>query len=369
MDKSKEEDDTELVVYDDPLKGIQNILEHGFPKKADLTTLFSTPEGKRFAQQVEEQRQFTLVGILLPMMFEIAAKVLPRLPEVFSDERFKDWWEHEVHRSSEIEDEKRALVGQFPEMMELAFSEGSENSVHALGEDLNEVFGKRARDRFVGNMVFSLHSYVQAYVDSIIESLIREDSMRNRFLQSWDRNRAHLRLSFTELDEISGDKYDIITELVRRSLPSNLPRRMRRVCEAIGCIKEFNSLVSSYGLQRAIKELEYLCEWRNVIAHGEPAPDIDAYGLEFEQTDWNQLKGSIIEEILKVWHDPPDTVFTIIELVCDWAEETSPTDYLSMLQELPVMALALPALFDHVINKTRNQSKQTELDTDMNDAN
>jgi hypothetical protein len=138
---------------------------------------------------------------------------------------------------------------------------------------------------------------------------------------------------------------------------------MRRICEAIGCIKEFNSLVSSYGLQRAVKELEYLCEWRNVIAHGEPAPDIDEYGLEFEQTDWNQFKESIIEEILRVWRDPPDTVFTIIEIVCDWAEETSSTDYLSILQELPVMALALPALFDHVINETWNQPKQTELDT------
>lgn len=352
-DKSNS-DEKQPVVYKHPLEGVQIILTEGIKDEVDLTSLFRTSEGKRFANQVASQKQFTLVGILFPMMIELFVRISPKIPAIISDDKFGGWFKEKVEESDEMDQKSRELLSQIPEFVKLAFEDIETNS--ELPSSIDELFGERANERFLGSMVLSLHSYLQAYIDSIIDSLIRTESVRSQFLEYWDSRRIQPHIGLADLAETSGDKYDVISELVKRSIPLNLLTRMKVLCNATKSYQKLESHLREYNLEEITEATRYFCDLRNRIAHGEPAPPIDSYGFEISQIDWKELENWFVEELLKVWPDPPTGVFGIIEMGCEWAQQHGALDYFTLLDHLPRLALMYAAVFDYTIHETLTDS-------------
>jgi len=357
-DQSKED---ATVVYTDPLEALEQILREGLPDNADLTSLFSTNEGKQFAENVENQKQFTLTGTTFQMVIELFFRVVPRLASVFSNGGFKDWWNQQIGSDPDIDEKGKKALMQFPEMMELALSQDDTKEAEAP-LDFIELFGERTRERFIGAMVFSLHSYAQAYIDSVIESLVRDDSTRAEFLESCDSRRILQRLSLSELNEAAVDKYGVIAELVRRSLPSGLLKRMKAVCQALGYQKELDKVIRSRSLDKVDDDFQYFCDWRNRIAHGDPAPDLKQYVSEVTPTAWDDLTKSIREWFHGFWPIPPEEVEALIELGFEWAKSTSVLDFFLALDGLTKMVLLFPALFDFVVSMAKQKTLPTAPD-------
>lgn len=362
MEKDENKEEVALVVYDTPIDGIKEILAEGMPEHVDLTSLFYTPEGKRFANQVKSQSDFTLIGILFPLIMELLEKLLPKLIDISRDKRFKTFYEEKVAESDELNENSRNIIGSIPDIIEFMLESLDESSNEKPETSFSEIFGSKAKERFVGNMVFSLHSYLQAYIDSIIEFLIRNDLVRKQFLGYWDSRKLNPRIGLSELDEISGDKYDAITEFVKRSLTLNLVKRINVICTALNCKQQLSNLLKELNAEQIVDKLRFLCDQRNRIAHGTPAPDISEYGIEMEELDWKALKDSLIEEIFKVWPNPPEGVFAIIELACDWAESVAVTDYFALLDYLPKSAILYPAVFDYVIHDAIREIEEKQDD-------
>ncbi|MHA2041919.1 MAG: hypothetical protein ACXACG_03380 [Candidatus Thorarchaeota archaeon] len=352
MNENGKGEETTLVVYEEPLDGIKEIIVRGLPENIDLSSLFSSPEGRRFANQVQSQKEFTLVGILFPMLMELFVKIYPKLMDIVRDPRFKAFYEEQLTETEEIDEKSRKTLEQIPEITKLMLESMDDDTSMELETGFDNIFGSRAKERFLGNMVFSLHSYLQAYVDSIIESLVRneKEAVRKQFLEYWDTRKVNLRIGLLELDETSGDKYDAIIEIVKRSLTSNPVGRMYTICKAIGCDKQLKHLIERLDGEITEDELRFLYDQRNRIAHGDPAPELEEYGLKLEPLDWAALKESLIEEVVKLWPEAPEGVFAIIELACGWAEEIAAADYFALLDYLPKTVLTFPAIFDYVIN-------------------
>lgn len=349
MGENSNSDKKQPVVYKHPLEGVQTILAEGIKDEADLTSLFRTSEGKRFAKQVASQKQFTLVGILFPMMIELIVRISPKIPEIISDDKFTGWFKEKVEESDEVDHKSRELLSQIPEFIGLAFEDiGKDNE---LTSGIEELFGERANERFLGSMVLSLHSYLQAYIDSIIDTLIRTDSTRSQFLEYWDSRRLQPRIGLADLVETSGDKYAVVSELVKRSIPLNLLNRMKVICNATKLHQKMESCLREYKLEDITEATRYFCDLRNRIAHGEPAPPIDSYDFEISQIDWKELENWFVEEVTKVWPDPPTGVFGIIEMGCEWAKQHGALDYFSLLDYLPELALMYAAVFDYTISE------------------
>ncbi|MFW9887706.1 MAG: hypothetical protein ACFFER_05950 [Candidatus Thorarchaeota archaeon] len=364
MNENGKDEETTLVVYEEPLDGIKEVIAKGLPENIDLRSLFYSPEGKRFANQVQSQKEFTLVGILFPMLIELFVKIYPKLMDIVRDVRFKSFYKEQITETEEIDEKSKRIIEQIPDMIELMLDSMDEETSTELETGFDTIFGSKAKERFLGNMVFSLHSYLQAYVDSIIESLVRneKEAVRKQFLEYWDSRKVNLRIGLLELDETSGDKYDAIIEIVKRSLTSNPVGRMHTICKAIDCDKQLKQLIEKLDGKITEDELRFLYDQRNRIAHGDPAPELKEYGLELEQLDWAALKESLIEEVVKVWPEAPEGVFAIIELACVWAEKIAAADYFVLLDYLPKTVLTFPAIFDYVINDAIKaiDAKETE---------
>jgi len=351
---NEKEEEIVPVVYANPLDGIQDIIANGFPENVDLSSLFLSPNGKRFANQVQSQMEFTLVGILFPMVIELFVKIYPKLIDIIRDGRFKSFYKSQILETEDIDEKSRDVIEQIPDILEIMFDSLDEQTGEELEIGFDNIFGSKAKERFLGNMVFSLNSYLQAYIDSTIESLIRNEtsSVRTSFLEYWDSRKIDLRIGLLELNEISGDKYNAIAEIIRRSLTSNPLMRMRTICKAMNCVSELNQLLEKLDAKSSEDELRFLYEQRNRIAHGDPAPELGEYGLKLEPLDWKEIQESLIDEVMKIWSDPPDGVFVIIELACDWAEKIAVADYFTLLDYLPKTALLFPAIFDYIIDDT-----------------
>lgn len=360
MSEEENNEETALVIYNDPLDGIKEILAKGLPENVDLTSLFRTDEGKRFAEQVKSQSDFTLVGILFPLLIELFGTIFPKLVNLFKDEDFKKFYEEKISEVDELDQSARKVFDGIPDMLSSLFNNLDELEASEFETDLRNVFGNKAEERFIGNMVFSLYSYLQAYIDSIIELLIRTESVRKQFLSYWDARRLQPRVGLLELDELSGDKYDAISELVKRSLPLNLAKRMNIISTAMNCQSQIENHLRDLDAKSTVDELRFLCDKRNEIAHGSPAPDISEYGIRIEKFDWKGFKESLIEELEKIWPSPTENAYAIIEFICEWAESVSFTDYFALLEFLPKSAFLFPAIFDYVmydsINNSNNQT-------------
>ncbi|MGY5853382.1 MAG: hypothetical protein RTU92_07455 [Candidatus Thorarchaeota archaeon] len=349
MEDDNDSEEEALIVYENPLVGIKEIVAKGIPDNVDLSSLFRTDEGKRFANQVKSQSEFTLVGILFPLLFEIFGRILPKVSDLVRDQRFKDFYKEQMETTEDLDDTSKRIIESLPDLAEYMFDNLDKSASDELENEFDSLFGFKAKERFLGNMVFSLHSYLQAYIDSIIESLIRNDSVRRHFLEYWESHKLHHRISLVELDELSDDKYEAVAELVKRSISLNLVKRMNIICTALGCQSDLSNLLNKLNARKVVDEIRFLCDQRNEIAHGNPAPDITDYGIEMEEFDWNSAKKSIIEEVEKVWTNPPETVYAIIEFVCDWAEDVAAIDYFALLDYLPKATILYPAVFDFVI--------------------
>ena len=71
MNESNEESSNVLVIYSDPISGVQDILSKESDVNVLYESLFRTDEGKHYAKQVNEQKQFTTVGIVFQLVQQL----------------------------------------------------------------------------------------------------------------------------------------------------------------------------------------------------------------------------------------------------------------------------------------------------------
>ena len=164
-----------------------------------------------------------------------------------------------------------------------------------------------------------------------------------------DKRRRGIRISFCELEEVDGGKLDLISELVKRALPMSLPKRMMSICDALGVRKQIDRFIERASGGRLLDDFDYFCRLRNMIAHSEPAPSLDEYGIEIETLEWDDLR-SQLERTTDQLELPVSTALTrIIDAPAEWGRRSSLFEYLLILDTLFEMAVLYAASFDFFV--------------------
>lgn len=353
-EKSKE---SRIIVFEDPLIGVRDILADKIDDEVDITSLFTSNLGKQYAQHIVDQKQFTLFGMLIPILQDLMSKLLPKVSDVFENERISNSFKEKVETSSELDPKEKSLLLGLPDWLEASLKSTQQDFVPE-----SNTWGERASERYLGTMVLSLHSYSEAYVDSIIDLIIKNDKTRGKLLQYCDKQGQRPRVSLAELDEESGNKQEIISALVKRILPWNLVKRMRSLCRALGKLGEFDGYISRNSDGKLEEEFQYFCDQRNSIAHGKPAPSLDDYDLTFKQFDFESLRSSLENELRKAWSDAPEALYELIDLGCEWAKDSSVMDYFNLMNQLLRMATLYPAIFDYYLNKMDDTPRRVRME-------
>ncbi len=126
--------------------------------------------------------------------------------------------------------EERELMTRFPDLVQYMLKTMEQN-----GETSFEIpWGEKAVERYIGSFVLSLHAYIESFVDSTIDRMIANQDSRTLILEYCDKHLRRRWINFAELEEVDGSKYEVISELVKRNLPLNLPKRMLFICVKLG---------------------------------------------------------------------------------------------------------------------------------------
>lgn len=352
-----DEEKVELVVFDDPLEGIKRILAEDVEGEIDIISLFSTKEGKKYAKQAQEQKQFTMIGILLPLLQGLLTGIVPKLPEVFSDEKVRSAWKEKVEETDGLDPKEKDFIVGMPDMLDLMLMSSAEGEETSFETDIIRYWGEKAAERYLGGMVLAIHSYAEAYLDSIVDSLIRNDDIRPQVLEYCDKDGKRGKFTLTELDAVAGSKLEVISELAKKAFPWKLSERMWNICKALDCLGDLAGYTKRVD-GRLLEEFKYFCERRNRISHGEPAPDLGEYGLKLDVLDWNEMKEALSDGLSKAWPDAPQSLYALIELGCEWGRESSAAEYFALLERLFKMAVLFPAAFDYYVKQSHTNPRE-----------
>ncbi len=205
MEERESEAANQPVAYDNPIDGILDILNQGTTEETDTTSLFLTEEGKHFAEQVKKQSSFTIIEIMLSQSFEIFAKSWPKIVQVLSENRVQNFIKEQIESAQELDEEIKAALIAVPKMLKTDYDEGE----HPEEDEIGEIFGKIACERFIGSLVFALYSFIEAYIKSIVTMIVEDETSRQQFINSWNLRQA--KISLGELDELSDDKNTMTT--------------------------------------------------------------------------------------------------------------------------------------------------------------
>jgi hypothetical protein len=357
--KEEKDESTKIVTFDDPLEGIKRILADDVEGEIDIISLFSTKEGKKYAQQAQEQKQFTTIGILIPLLQGLLTGIVPKLPELFSDEKMRSVWMEKVEETNGLDPKEKDFFLGVPDMLNLVFQSSIEGEEPSSETDIMSYWGEKAAERYLGGMVLAIHSYAEAYLDSIVDRLIQNDDLRPRVLKYCDKDGKRGNLTLMELDAVAGSKLEVISELAKKAFPWKLSERMWNICKSLDCLGDLVGYTKRVD-GKLLEEFKYFCERRNCISHGEPAPDLEEYGLKLDVLDWNEMKDALSDELSKAWPDAPQSLYALIEIGCEWGRESSAAEYFALLERLFKMAVLFPATFDYYVNQAHTKFEATK---------
>ncbi len=86
----KDDEKAEIISFDEPLEGIRKVVADDLEGRIDYNSLFSSEDGKKLSRQIEDQKQFTTVGMLLPLIQDLMKRIHPKLSKLFLDSKFRD---------------------------------------------------------------------------------------------------------------------------------------------------------------------------------------------------------------------------------------------------------------------------------------
>lgn len=347
--KDEKDDTTEILTFDNPLEGIKIILTNEVEGRIDSSSLFTSSEGKKLARQVEDQKQFTTAGMLLPLIQDLMKRIIPKLPKLFSDGKLLSAIDESIKDESDLAPEERELMIRFQDLMKYILK--------SMEEDVESSYeipwGEKAVERYLGSFVLSLHTYVEAFVDSTIDRLVANDGSRVQILEYCDKHFPRRSIDFSELDEVEGGKYEVISELVKRTLPLSLPRRMLVICDALGIRKQIDGFIAKTSNGGLLEDFRHFCDMRNQIAHCEPAPSLADYGIELAPFDWKETKRDLKRDLDNAEIEPPRALYEIIDAASEWGQQSSVAEYFSLLESVFEMSILFVAAFDYFISSTR----------------
>ncbi len=360
MVKDDESSESRVIVFEDPLIGIREILADEIDDEVDIASLFISNEGKQYAQHISEQKQFTLNGMLIPILQDLISILLPKISDVFEDEKIASSLKEKVETTSELNPQEKNLLQNLPDWLDLSLKSAQQDFVSGF-----VTRGEKAAERYLGSMVLSLHSYAEAYLDSIIDLIVKNDKTRGKLLQYCDKLGQRPRVSLADLDEESGNKQEIIVALVKRTLPWNLVKRMRSICKAMDKLGDLDGYISKVSDGKLQDQFQYFCDRRNSIAHGKPSPSLEDYSLSIKPFDLDVLRKTLRDELAKAWAEAPEVLYEIIDIGCEWVKESSIMDYFNLMNQLLRMATLYPAIFDYYVNKMDDNPHRVRMEMRM----
>ncbi len=322
----------ELIRAFNQIKSLINNRDPEF--KMDYSRLFRSKKGKKFGKQVNVLIAFTAKGVAFSFPID---RVYPQMKKWIFSEEFRK-------RIQEAEDEEIDL--EFIDAMKKVLSSDPE----AMESDILKLFDEEDQARFLALLTFSLYSYSEVFVESLINEILSVPVLAEQLWQYLEEKAGgSLRFKLEELKEYLVNPQSFLNKKLKkefRQRKQNPYNKLKTILKGLRLSELVNQLLEETQLQDYQRLFNEFQDIRHKIAHQQPFPSITEFETSTIKKKIDELHDQLKQQSIKIADIPPQ-ILEIYKPIFDWLERTSPSFAITLV--IPLMAVVYPALIDQTI--------------------
>jgi hypothetical protein len=304
-------------------KRIEQFITDTDGKKESYSDLFCTKLGKKLGTNVDKVQEFSIKGILTIFPFESFVKGLKTL---YQDERYLSSLEkpdaEDSHRIFELV--KNDIIPQLDETV------------------TGQIFNETDERVFLGALTTSLYSLLDAYTNDILTQIISLNGAAKRIVKNLA---SPLRFSMKETERILENPTKFYqSHVLQEAKKKGILTRLKLIKSGTGFWECIDTAIESTTLGGYEQNFRDFVNFRNLVAHGEPIPQINQF-LQNELINSNITKmRDRFENALSDTDAPPAVLSELFYILLRWINERQAP--IGIAFQLTSMALIFPALID-----------------------
>ncbi|MHA1481247.1 MAG: hypothetical protein ACTSQZ_07485 [Candidatus Thorarchaeota archaeon] len=293
-------------------------------------SLFMSKEGKKFGKQIDDAVAFSIRCLIFTLEYR---DFIEKGIELFQNKDFRD----------AIPDEQKP---EFDVISESVSGLSKLVQTEKKPDDELVLFSEDDRGRFLAYLTLSVYSYLDAYVDALIKTLLQHPVLVERIFLTLASS-SDTKFDVKEMKYFKADSLGFARKWIESNTEANPLTLLKIIQRGLSIDRLVTEITQDYNLECYEMLLSKFKDFRNNIAHGKPAPDIEEFDIDFIKEQWKKMEETIQDQRAVI--EVPDFIEEYSEFIWEKILELFPS--FNKAFHLPLMAAVYPAIVDQAVTR------------------